>query len=65
MTLTSKVVPPMSAAMMFSWPRSAPALTLATTPPTGPDSSVITGRAITSSASIRPPSHWAKSSRSA
>ena len=61
---TSNVVPPMSAAMMFGCSRSWPAFSEATTPPTGPDSSVITGRAMTSSASIRPPSHWAKRRRS-
>ena len=64
MTPTSKRRPAHVGGDDVSWPSSAPAL------PAGDDAADRAGlerhhrRAITSSASIRPPAHWAKSSRS-
>ena len=63
------VVPPMSKVTRSSWPMSPAMASAPTTPPAGPDSTMLTGRRAASSAEVSPPfdcmmSRWALGQRS-
>ena len=54
-TATSVLVPPISKAITFSKPATAPTATLAATPPAGPEKMVRTGLDFAVAAEITPP----------